>query len=70
MLKENFAKDYMVFVKKNPNRPNYFFDFPIIGSKIKVVVDLSSDLSKQARKRHWPMKKTRVQSDLPVWRKI
>ena len=26
---------------------------PIIGSKIKVVADLSSDLSKQARERHW-----------------
>ena len=25
---------------------------PIIGSKIKVVADLSSDLSKQARERH------------------
>ena len=41
-----------ILQKKNPNRPNYFFDFPIIGSKIKVVVDPSSDLSKQARERH------------------
>ena len=39
-------------LKKTPNLPNYFFNFPIIGSKIKVVVDPSSDLSKQARERH------------------
>ena len=40
----------------------------IIESRIKVVVDPLSDLSKQAQER--PMEKTRAQSDLPVWRKI
>ena len=35
-----------------PFRQYQKFDFPIIGPKIKVVVDPSSDLSKQARERH------------------
>ena len=33
----------------NPNRPNYFFDFPIIGPKIKVVVDPPSDQIKRKK---------------------
>ena len=33
------------------NRPNYFFDFPIIGPKIKIVVNLCIWVSKSIRRK-------------------
>ena len=48
---------HLIFVKflwkKTPNRPNYFFDFPIIGSKIKIVVDPSVTYENLAVQDQW-----------------
>ena len=52
MTNIRYGKTQFSFRENLPsNRPNYFFDFPIIGPKIKIVVNLCIWVSKAIRRK-------------------
>ena len=64
-------KDYMVFVKKKPQPAKLLFRFPHYRAKNQSCRrPLEWPIKTSAREALDQWKKTRAQSDLPVWRKI